>query len=192
MKKQFLTIALTMTFGIFSMSLMAQEHDHSKMNMDHEMLKAPSHKVDVNFQKQLNTVFQSSLKLNESFMTEDIATVKKAAMDVRDQIGKADMMLLKGQAHMDWMNYLKTMNGGLDHIIEAASINHQRTAFSQYNKGLYQSIKVFKIGETAYYQYCPMANNNKGAFWLSDSEQIKNPYMGAKMPKCGSVKETLK
>ncbi len=180
-----------MTFGMFSMSLMAQEHDHSKMNMDHEMPKAESHKVDADFQKQLNAVFQSGLKLNESFMTEDVAKVKDAATEVKGQMERVDMMFLKGQAHMAWMNYSKTMKGGLEQILSASSIDDQRKSFNEFNAGLYQSIKAFGIGEEVYYQFCPMANNNAGAYWLSDSKEIRNPYMGLKMPTCGAVKETL-
>ncbi len=191
MKKQILTIALTMTFGVFSMSLMAQKHDHSKMDMDHDMPKTASHEVDAKFQEQLNAVFQSGLKLNKSFMTEDISEVKTAASNVKDRIEKVDMMLLKGQAHMDGMNYLKAMNSGLDQIALASSIANQRNAFTEYNTGLYQSIKAFGIDQEAFYQFCPMANNNSGAYWLSDSKEIRNPYMGEKMPTCGAAKETL-
>ncbi len=37
-----------------------------------------------------------------------------------------------------------------------------------------------------------MANDGKGAIWLSEVKEIKNPYLGSKMPDCGSVKETIK
>jgi hypothetical protein len=36
-----------------------------------------------------------------------------------------------------------------------------------------------------------MVNNNQGAFWLSNEKEIKNPYFGDMMLKCGSIKETL-
>ena len=53
-------------------------------------------------------------------------------------------------------------------------------------------IKVSKLASgTLYIEYCPMANNNEGAFWLSNEKEIKNPYFGEMMLKCGSVKETL-
>lgn len=38
-----------------------------------------------------------------------------------------------------------------------------------------------------YLQYCPMADNDQGAFWLSEEAVIKNPYFGSMMLKCGSV-----
>lgn len=42
-----------------------------------------------------------------------------------------------------------------------------------------------------YLQFCPMANDGKGANWLSKSEQIANPYYGTKMHKCGATVKTI-
>jgi len=36
-----------------------------------------------------------------------------------------------------------------------------------------------------------MANNNKGAKWLSVEAEIRNPYYGDAMLSCGSVVEVL-
>jgi hypothetical protein len=44
---------------------------------------------------------------------------------------------------------------------------------------------------SVYVAYCPMANNNEGANWLSNDKEIKNPYFGDKMLRCGSVMETI-
>jgi len=43
-----------------------------------------------------------------------------------------------------------------------------------------------------YVAHCPMALNDKGASWVSNSKEIRNPYFGESMLTCGSVKETLK
>jgi hypothetical protein len=42
-----------------------------------------------------------------------------------------------------------------------------------------------------YVQYCPMANEGKGGYWLSSQEEIMNPYYGDDMLHCGEVKETI-
>jgi hypothetical protein len=36
-----------------------------------------------------------------------------------------------------------------------------------------------------------MAQDGKGAMWLSESKEIKNPYFGDKMMECGSVEEEI-
>ncbi|MNG29248.1 hypothetical protein D3C84_1146450 [compost metagenome] len=43
-----------------------------------------------------------------------------------------------------------------------------------------------------YVHYCPMAFDNKGAVWISTTKEVRNPYFGEKMLKCGEVKETIK
>lgn len=83
-------------------------------------------------------------------------------------------------------------------IIEAArsitvstNIEAQRTAFKVITDGLIEQLKSGESDGTVYVQYCPMAFNNTGASWLSDSQEIFNPYFGNKMLKCGSVKEKI-
>ncbi len=36
--------------------------------------------------------------------------------------------------------------------------------------------------------FCPMAFNNKGAPWIQKEGKLANPYLGAAMLRCGSVK----
>jgi Cu(I)/Ag(I) efflux system membrane fusion protein len=56
--------------------------------------------------------------------------------------------------------------------------------------GLVTSFKL-SSGEL-FVLYCPMANNNKGADWLSASSEVQNPYYGSAMLNCGELKSTLK
>ena len=44
---------------------------------------------------------------------------------------------------------------------------------------------------TLYYQFCPMAFDNQGGFWISDKEEIMNPYFGDMMLHCGTVQQKL-
>jgi hypothetical protein len=77
-------------------------------------------------------------------------------------------------------------------IEDEGNIEGQRIAFEHLSMSLYDIISASNPhGETVYVQFCPMAFDNKGAFWLSDNEEIFNPYFGDKMLKCGVVKETI-
>jgi Cu(I)/Ag(I) efflux system membrane fusion protein len=46
-------------------------------------------------------------------------------------------------------------------------------------------------GSKVYQQYCPMAFNNAGAAWLSNSTEIVNPYFGEKMLHCGDLRDSV-
>jgi Cu(I)/Ag(I) efflux system membrane fusion protein len=84
------------------------------------------------------------------------------------------------------------MQKSLQEISASADIENQRIAFSNLSNDLYKAIKAFGLsGETAYYEFCPMAFDNQGAYWLAKEEKIQNPYFGDKMLTCGSVEEKL-
>jgi len=148
--------------------------------------------VSMDFTMQLNTVFVNYIVLKDAFVQSDIKKTKQAAQKVQQALAKVDMKLLTGDAHMQWMNILGSLDSQLKALTKAASIEDQRLAFAGFSSQFYKAIKSFGLmGKTAYYQFCPMANNKKGAYWLSESKVIRNPYFGEKMMDCGENKETL-
>jgi hypothetical protein len=74
----------------------------------------------------------------------------------------------------------------------AGNIKHQREHFAKMSEDVYTLVKAFGGGRLLYHDFCPMYNDNKGALWLSETEAIKNPYMGSEMPTCGVVEEKIK
>ena len=80
-----------------------------------------------------------------------------------------------------------------EHIGEnAGKIAHQREHFEMLSQDMYDLVKAFPASENLYKDFCPMYNDNKGAFWLSETKEIKNPYLGKKMATCGEIKEEIK
>lgn len=152
----------------------------------------PQYAVDVAFQQQLSDVFNSYVLLKDAFVASDAAQVKTKASDVKQALGNVKAELLSGEAHDKWTEYLTGMDGALMEMQGTADIEAQRGSFSIFSDNLYKSLKAYGTGGAkAYYEYCPMAFDNKGAYWLSESEEIRNPYFGSKMLSCGSVKETI-
>lgn len=70
-------------------------------------------------------------------------------------------------------------------------IKHQREHFELLSNDIYDLAKAFNAGQVLYKDFCPMYNEGKGAFWLSESKEIHNPYYGKEMPTCGTIKEVL-
>ncbi|MEH6307186.1 DUF3347 domain-containing protein [Olivibacter sp. CPCC 100613] len=79
-----------------------------------------------------------------------------------------------------------------EHIGEnVGNIKHQREHFIMMSEDVYALVKGFGAGRTLYHAHCPMAKDNEGAMWLTETNEIRNPYFGSKMLKCGSVKEVI-
>ena len=78
-------------------------------------------------------------------------------------------------------------------ISATAGIEEQRAAFSTLSNNLLMLVKKSGVDTGQLYVYfCPMALNDKGAFWLSIDSTIQNPYLGEKMLTCGEIKETIR
>jgi Cu(I)/Ag(I) efflux system membrane fusion protein len=138
-------------------------------------------------------VYENYLRMKDAFVATDVQKVNSQAQKVSAALESVDMELLKGDAHMAWMDQLKTLNSAIKTIRSENNIEKQRLAFSDFNDAFYKSLKMFGLNnDTAYYQFCPMAFNDKGAYWISETEEIRNPYFGNMMLSCGENKETLK
>jgi hypothetical protein len=85
--------------------------------------------------------------------------------------------------------YLDKLKFDSRHISETTVIDHQREHFESLSKNMYSLLSGLKLNSTTVYQqYCPM----KKAAWLSESEDIRNPYYGDDMLDCGKVTATIK
>jgi len=76
-------------------------------------------------------------------------------------------------------------------ISKADDIGKQRELFSQLTEKVEPIFKVSIEGGEIYKQFCPMAFEGKGGYWISDASEIRNPYYGNKMLTCGKVTETI-
>ncbi len=150
-------------------------------------------KTDPDFKQQLTNVYENYLGMKDEFVASEAHQVMVAAQDVEKSLKKVDMGLLKGDAHMAWMDQLKALESTINTISKSMDIEKQRTEFALFNLAFYKSLKMFGLKDkTTYYQYCPMANRDKGAYWFSETDEIRNPYFGDEMLGCGETRETLK
>jgi Cu(I)/Ag(I) efflux system membrane fusion protein len=148
--------------------------------------------VDVNFQNQLQVVVANYLELKNEFVLSKTEKTTEIVSKISTSIKKVDMNLLKDPAaHKLWMNLLKEINSSVNLMNSSREIKTQRIAFIQLSSAMINSVKAFGINKKIYNQFCPMANNDKGANWLSFQENIKNPYFGDAMLTCGNVEETI-
>lgn len=71
----------------------------------------------------------------------------------------------------------------------AGKIEHQREHFAILSRDINDLLENFKTDKKLYQDFCPMYDGGKGAIWISETKEIKNPYYGSKMLTCGSVKK---
>jgi Cu(I)/Ag(I) efflux system membrane fusion protein len=187
------------TYGSFTIDAAAQLNNQVSMmnknvNMKKDETGVPNFQPETpdEFKSQLNALANAYIQLKDAFVATDAATASTAAEKVVAQIEKIDMSLLKGDAHIYWMEQLNALQAHSKKITELEEVEEQRKQFGFLSDALINSIEAFgTAGKALYVQHCPMAFDNQGGDWLALEEQIQNPYFGDKMMKCGLVKKEL-
>ena len=141
---------------------------------------------------QLNPIFEDYFTIKEALVKTDGKTASAKAKDLLSGISAVKMETLKIEEHLVWMKVLENLKQDANTISTTIDIKKQRDAFDTLSANIYQLIKVSKQETPTYLEHCPMANNGKGADWLSKENTIKNPYYGSMMLSCGKVVETIK
>ncbi len=173
--------------------------DHNMMNgsmdsMPHNMgSETSSHAMGKGDNKQINNVVTAYLGVKNALAADNASQAATAGKAVADAVQKVDEASLTDAEKKIFSEVKDDMKEHGEHIAEnAGKIAHQREHFETLSKDVYDLVKVFGSSETMYYTHCPMYNNNKGANWISEVKEIKNPYLGKEMPTCGMVKEEIK
>lgn len=151
-----------------------------------------SNHTDEKFKVQLNDLVSSYIKLKNAFVNDKAKLASLEAKKFLKSLDKVEMKLLKGDAHMYWMTQKNNIQLSGEKIANSNDINEQRNQFISVSNAMINSVKAFGTTKVVYEQFCPMADEGNGAYWLSNSNKILNPYFGLSMLNCGEVKNELK
>ena len=147
--------------------------------------------VPVQFQQQLNIVYNSYINIKDALVINDASEVTFAAKELLKGLEGTDMKLLDNEARHHWMGLEKGITSTATSISQSSEIETQRKQFKNLSAHLIRAVELFGVNEKVYVEFCPMADNNNGGYWLSKEEKVYNPYFGEAMLTCGEVKEVL-
>ncbi|MFC0321206.1 MULTISPECIES: DUF3347 domain-containing protein [Olivibacter] len=168
------------------------EHQAADGNTNITEIKASFTDVDPKVASSIKQIVDHYIHVKTALSNDDdkeAASGGEAMVAAMNQLDKsvltAEQAALYNQNEADLKEHA-------EHIGEnVGNINHQREHFIMMSEDVYALVKGFGAGRTLYNAHCPMAKDNEGAMWLTESNEIKNPYFGSKMLKCGSVKEVI-
>ena len=155
--------------------------DHSMHNekMDHANHQAPMLSTNLS-KEQAQKILTTYIKIKNALVLADGSQAKKTA----------DQLLAELEGNTDEL--AEEIRTDCRHLSGTADVEYQRMHFNSLSEVVYAMVKTTHANEaTIYRMYCPMAFNNKGAYWLSAEKEVKNPYFGDKMMHCGSITEEL-
>lgn len=151
-----------------------------------------SDQIPTLFKNQLNKVIDAYLKLKEALVEGNYNKAANNSSDLLAQLEKLDGKSLSGKARTFWDEKRSFLFEHARLSKKADTMEGKRENFVYLSQPLIKIVESFGANKTLYIDYCPMANNNRGAYWLSETEEINNPFMPETMLKCGEVKDVIK
>lgn len=166
--------------------------EEPKIKMDHTGHSAHTMPMETENVNPLTSVFDNYFAVKDALVQTNGTTASEKSKALLTAIKAVKMDKLSMEVHTVWMKVLNGLQEDSKHIADTKDTSHQRDNFMSLSKNIYALMKVAKHEQPVYYQFCPMANDGKGANWLSKENAVKNPYYGSQMLTCGKTVETLK
>ncbi len=138
-------------------------------------------------------LFDSYITLKNALVNDEFAKAIEAGKNFETDLGKVNMSIFKGESHDVWMKHSSAAKRTIYALNNSKDIKSLRKHFVSLSEQMVMLAKTFEpTQKTLYIQHCPMADEDKGADWISNNKEIENPYFGAAMLKCGEVKQEIK
>lgn len=189
MRNTFFAIAITSIAFAFAS---CNNHSSQEANRLKESSKSAAAQLS-SFTSPVKGILQIYLEMKNAFVNDDDRGAAKAGNTMVKALNDFDTISLKEEERKTFRDISDDMKENAEHIgNNAGNIKHQREHFDILSRDMYDMVKAFSAGEKIYVDDCPMYNDNRGAIWLSETKEIRNPYFGKGMDICGSIKEELK
>jgi hypothetical protein len=164
---------------IFLAACSTENPQSAEVNTSKEVKTEQKNSVDfvnVSFADEMTgKAFQNYLKIEEALFNSDLDQAKKAAGNLGETMGNEK-------------NELKEL---AMKMAESENLEDLRTHFYSFSMKAENFFSDALSEGTIYKQYCPMAFENEGAFWIADAKEINNPYFGERMAHCGKTVEVI-
>jgi len=148
------------------------------------------------FNESFAQLLDTYYSLKEAFVEEDSTKVNAAAKTLQLNSGSLKVEELQGDStgmiKETAKQFAETIAGSSVALAAEQDMEAKRREFNMITDAMWSLTRTVRYnGSKVYYQYCPMAFDNAGAYWLSNSRQVRNPYFGSKMLSCGEVADSL-
>lgn len=143
------------------------------------------------FRSNGNAVIVQYFKLKNVLVNDQLTPSKTAATELIQLLAKLQGTDLNRSEKTIWEGFSKNLNKVAVQLKNAKDLTELRENFELLSTEVILLTENYGVNQDLIFKdYCPMAFNNKGAYWLSETKEITNPYFGASMLACGEVKQS--
>ena len=181
--KMLALLAISAMIGLSSCSGESDKGDGNNVDGGNPASEAPSDNAEnqpSESTSSIGPIVDGYLALKDKLVETDGSAAKASAEKLVAAIGETGG---------DLMSKIKT---DAENIAGTEETEPQREYFNSLSDNMLALVKAENYGQgELFLQFCPMAFDNTGAYWISNSTEIMNPYFGDVMLHCGKVEEEL-
>lgn len=182
MKKHFILLAAVATLSFISCTNSTKKTEKEPEIVTVDVTDKQTYiaaNTEVKFKDpRVATVYQSYINLKT-------ALVNSNANSTADEAGHLKTAFADAGADEEVLLAAQSITGSTD-------VEMQRDGFVKITEAVEKMLEGAIESGVVYKQYCPMAFDFKGGYWLSNSNEINNPYFGDKMLRCGKVTNEIR
>ena len=154
------------------------------------------------FRSAFGNLMTAYYSMKDAFVKWDTVGVNKFALNVQQLADSLPYHEMKADSSIveTAKTFSMSVSAEAKGVMGEKDITQKRHSFNVLSENLYNLVRTVRYnGEVIYHQRCPMAfNDTEEAYWLSNSNEIVNPYLGTSHPKykagmlhCGDVADSL-
>ena len=177
-----------------SMTEMHRQYNNPGNKFAHNGIIVLDHpyQVDGTTSLKMDRIINTNLSMEDALFQENVDKADNEAALMYNTVMDVVPDKLDKEGLKAWQNHQLLYEAKLMEMMHIKELENKRSCFNHISEKKYCTIKGFGLRTGGLYAvYCPMAFNKKGAYLISDSKVVQNPYAGSKMPDCGEVQETL-
>lgn len=147
-------------------------------------------KIKIRAEKQqafpTEQIVEDYLKVKNALTRDDSGNAAVLANNMKYNLDVIKSSSPDKKAAAEYAKLVKEIRENTSYVGDfPGGISEQREYFAKLSKNMYDFIKTYGTTQVLYQDYCPMYENGKSGYWISETKDVVNPYFGAEMLHCG-------
>lgn len=136
----------------------------------------------------IDGILNNYLELKNALAKDDSKVAANAAKELYATFNNLKSDKIEAKFKKEYADIVDDAKEHAEHIGDnSGKLEHQREHFAILSKDVNDLIKIFGTEKKIYRDYCPMYDQGKSGYWISETKEIKNPYYGSEMLTCGGI-----
>ncbi len=154
---------------------------------------APRMELPPAFGKSLATLYDALFRASDRLAEDEYKPARQAIVDANTALDSIDAGILPAARRPTWRRESRSLRDALRSAIAEDDLDGLREQFYPVSREFTRIVRDFgPVGDRPIYEFrCPMAFDNRGATWLQRKKDLRNPYFGSAMLRCGELRRTF-